>query len=159
MQEIQIERASYSPELAVELGQLNMHLTDVSEGSPVPEDLLRVGTESPFAVQLTARARDTLIGAASLTQLAGLNHRDAWLNDFVVNPDWRSTGVAEALREGWNNWAQERSIDRLLFTSGWGKVAAHKFYQRHGASIINPQGGKTAFFNMPIPRESTEGDK
>jgi len=159
MNRIDVWRARYHQELASELGQLNVHLTDQATGEPIPEDLLRVGTDSSNAVLLVARTPGRLVGAASLTQLAGMNNYDAWLNDFVVAPDWRGTGVAGALREEWNEWARERGVDRLLFTSGWAKKAAHNFYLRHGGVILNPEGGKTAFFNMPIPEKIIEGEE
>ncbi|MBP7807411.1 GNAT family N-acetyltransferase [Candidatus Saccharibacteria bacterium] len=159
MSEFSVERASYSTDMAAQLGRLNVHLTDGAAGTSVPEDLLRVGTDSPYAVQLVARQREQIIGAASLTQLTGMNNYDAWLNDFVVAPDWRGSGVADAIRDGWNEWTRERGVQRLLFTSGWAKQAAHRFYLRHGGLILNPEGGKTAFFNMPIPGEPAEGEK
>lgn len=148
--ELVVIRADFSPELAIELGQLTLYLADSVNGDPIAESNLRVGTDSPSAEQLIARQGSKLLGAATLTQIGGLLTRKAWLEDFVVTPEARGLGAADALADEWERWCQERDITTLMFTSGWHREAAHKFYLRRGAVILNQPGDKTAFFNYPI---------
>ncbi len=152
--ELVVVRADFSPELAAELGQLTLHLTDSVYGDPISESNLRVATDSQTGEQLIAKQGDNLLGAATLTQIGGLLTRKAWLEDFVVAPEARGQGVADAIADEWEKWCQERDITTLMFTSGWHREAAHRFYLRRGAFILNSSDDKTALFNYPINRGS-----
>lgn len=152
-EQIIVERATYSDRLATDLGQLSVFLSDGATGDAV-EEKLRMNTESPTIEQLVAYKGDQLVGAATLTQIGGIMPiNKAWLEDFVVHADVRGQGVADTIADEWEAWSRERDISMLLFTSGWARTAAHAFYLRRGAKILNDNNDVTAFFNYPIPKE------
>lgn len=155
--EFNIERAAFSVELAADLGRITIHLDNASDGQAMNETKLKMTTDSLTAVQLVAREGSEVVGAATLTQLGGLMPNDkAWLEDFVVVPEVRGKGVADAIADEWEEWCQEREITTLMFTSGWNREAAHRFYLRRGSFILNNPTDKTAFFNYPIPAERSK---
>lgn len=153
--ELVLERVSlYTPELAAQLGELMIDLSEKASGQPTPEEKLRLNIESPSVLQLVVFAGDQAVGSSVITKLGGTTDgpSNGWLNDVVLHPDSRGKGVADLMADEWEAWCREENIDRLLFTSAWYRQPAHRFYLRRGAFIINnhPED-KTAFFNYPIP--------
>lgn len=141
----------YDNDLTAALGGLLLHLSDRADGAPISEAKLRSQIESPSVEQIIAHASTRLLDAATLTQLGGLMPTNkGWLEDFVVAPEARGLGVADAIADEWEDWARQREITTIMFTSGWDREAAHKFYLRRGAVILNDKNDKTAFFNYPI---------
>ncbi len=152
---VAVERVErYSSGLGQVLGRSLVHLTGETDTEPIPEAKLRFNIDNPGAEQLIAVSNTQILGAATLTQLGGLMpHAKAWLEDFFVVPEARGKGVADALADEWEAWCREREITTLMFTSGWHREAAHRFYKRRGAVILNTPSDRTAFFNYPVPLE------
>lgn len=60
--------------------------------------------------------------------------RRAWVEDLAVHPERRSEGVGKRLLDAAKAWARERGATHLELDSGVGRVDAHRFYEREGAS-------------------------
>lgn len=150
--EIQIIRVDrYTDELASAIGDLTVHLT---ERAAIDCERLEFSISSPSVEQFVAVMGERVVGASTLTELGGLlaGPRNAWLSDVVTHPEARGTGTADQMADEWEDWSREREIGALLFTSGWNREAAHRFYRKRGAYIINEHtDDKTAFWNYPIP--------
>ena len=58
--------------------------------------------------------------------------RRAWVEDLVVGPHRRSTGVGKALLDAAKDWARERGATHLELDSGDARKDAHRFYEREG---------------------------
>jgi GNAT superfamily N-acetyltransferase len=58
----------------------------------------------------------------------------AWVEDLAVAPAHRSAGIGKALLDAAKAWAREHGADHLELDSGDGRVDAHRFYRREGAS-------------------------
>lgn len=126
----------YSSQDAAMLGQLLAHLSSRFTGEPVPKQSLTTIIDSSSHALLTARTPDgTIIGCATLSIILGISSgRCAQLEDFVVSPDYRGQGVADLLWNNLINWCKHQHITKLNFTSNPTRIAAHKFYKKHGAA-------------------------
>jgi len=58
----------------------------------------------------------------------------AWVEDLAVHPDRRSEGLGKRLLDAAKAWARERGATHLELDSGVGRLDAHRFYEREGAS-------------------------
>lgn len=151
---VYIERAEvYNTDLAEGLGKLLTHLSSSFHGEPVPEDVLRPIIEGSDSEQILAYSEAGLVGSSVLSIRRGNKPPGVklWLEDFVVDPDYRGEGVANLLADEWESWGREKGAREIGFTSSWGKVAAHRFYLRRGAVILNSPPDQTAVFRYPIP--------
>ena len=63
-----------------------------------------------------------------------------WVEDFAVDPDWRSRGVGRALLRAMRGWAHERGATHLELDSACARIDAHRFYEREGGD-----GGSRSF--------------
>ena len=130
------ELTSYSSDDAARIGQLLPHLSDKFDDSPISQDLLSTIIDSPLHAQLVARAGGEIIGLATLSIIFGIGAgRNAWLDDFVVSPDARGSGVADTLGNAMIDWCATNQAKSLNFTSKPSREAAHRFYSKHGAEI------------------------
>lgn len=137
----------YSPADAVALGGLMPYLSDKFDGSPVPEALLRDIIASPYHDQLVARdEQGAIIGTATLTVTMGAAvGRNAWLEDFVVDPTVQGGGIGSQLWDAMIDWCRTHGVHKLGFTSNPTRTAAHAFYLKRGAEIRD-----TSYFKKEI---------
>ena len=98
---------------------------------------------SPYHDLLLAESDDgQILGMASLSVVMGAGiKKNAYLEDFVTAASARGQGVGTALWEEMLVWAKEKGCERLEFTSGHGREAAHRFYLKKGAEVYD-----TTFF-------------
>lgn len=138
---------SYSDEDAAALGRLMPHLSDSFDGSPVVEELLRDIIASPYHEQLVARDETgRIVGTATLTITMGAAiGRNAWLEDFVVDPTAQGGGIGSRLWGAMLDWCRSHSAHKLGFTSNPTRTAAHAFYLRRGAVIRD-----TSYFKKDV---------
>lgn len=54
------------------------------------------------------------------------------IEDVVVAPDWRASGVGRRLLEGAEAWARRRGMSRLQLLADEDNAAAQGFYAHHG---------------------------
>lgn len=130
------ELTSYTDEDATQIGKVLPHLSDTFDGQPIPESRLKAIIDSPSHAQLVARVNDEIVGIASLSLIMGAGSGyTVWLEDFVVSPEARGTGVADKLWDAMIDWCKQKQAKALNFTSRSSRVAAHRFYEKHGATI------------------------
>ena len=129
--------STYSDQDAIAIGQLMLHLSDSFDGSPVSKALLSDIIASPYHEQLVARdEQGTIIGTATLTVTMGAGvGRNAWLEDFVVDPTIQGAGIGSRLWDAMIVWCREHGVRKLGFTSNPRRTAAHTFYLKRGAII------------------------
>ncbi len=87
----------------------------------------------PRAVVLLAEADDGAIAGLCSVSLDLRSMRfgqRAWVEDLVVDPGRRSTGVGKALLDAAKAWARERGATHLELDSGDARTEAHRFYER-----------------------------
>jgi GNAT superfamily N-acetyltransferase len=58
--------------------------------------------------------------------------RRCFVEDLVVLPDQRSTGVGAQLLEAACDWGRKHGCDHLQLNSGNGRADAHRFYKANG---------------------------
>lgn len=139
--------STYSDQDAIAIGQLMLHLSDSFDGSPVPKALLSDIIASPYHEQLVARdEQGAIIGTATLTVTMGAGvGRNAWLEDFVVDPTIQGAGIGSRLWDAMIIWCREHGVRKLGFTSNPRRAAAHTFYLKRGAVIRD-----TSYFKKTI---------
>lgn len=130
---------AYSKDDAAMLGTLLTYLSSRFDSSPASEELITAIIESPSHDLFVARLQNgTVVGLATLSAVFGVSSgRAAYLEDFVVSPEYRGHGVADLLWAHLLEWCKKRGITKLVFTSKPEKAAAHRFYLKHGAKIRN----------------------
>lgn len=127
----------YAHQDAIEIGNLLPHLDASADGQPLSEQMLRDIIASPYHDQLVARNENSqIVGIATLSITMGtFASRSAYLEDFVVDPRSRGTGVSDLIWNAMIDWCQEKNAHQLGFTSRPSRTAAQEFYLKHGATI------------------------
>lgn len=127
----------FSEKDAAEIGRLLPYLSTSFSSDPVSEELLRSIIESPYHDQLVARNESgDIIGAATLSVIYGAGAgRNAWLDDFVVDPNIQGAGIGSQLWDAMIEWCKTHHAGKLGFTSNPSRAAAHAFYLKRGAII------------------------
>lgn len=139
----------YTPEIAAELGELMLGLSDSVSGEPIAEGHLRAIIGSPDHDQFVAEIDGRVVGAAALSHIRGTLGGKAYLEDFVTSNDARGKGVGHLLWVAMENWCLSRGITVMDFTSSHAREEAHRFYFAHGAVIRN----ETAPFRVIFTKE------
>lgn len=137
----------YSGDDAADIGRLLPHLSDKFTAALVDRQLLTDIISSPYHDQLVARdANGRIVGAATLTATYGPGAgKNAWLEDFVVDPSVRGAGIGSKLWDAAVDWCRAQGASKLGFTSNPSRVAAHAFYIKNGAVIRD-----TSYFKKDI---------
>lgn len=60
--------------------------------------------------------------------------RRAWVEDLAVDPGRRSSGLGKGLLDAAKAWAREHGATHLELDSGFGRLDAHRFYEREAPS-------------------------
>ncbi|GEM_PF-1668499 len=138
MTELSIETLhTYSEQDAKELGFLMKSLSERYDGHPIDQELLQAIITSPDADQLVARLKGRIVGAATLSTVMGpIAGRVGYLNDFVTDAEVQGQGIGSRLWGEVERWCVERNVP-LIFTSRESRQAAHAFYERQGAEIVD----------------------
>lgn len=111
------------------LGALLPHLS-----SARPPDLaeLRRAIRSDATTLLFARIDGTIVGTLSLVVFAVPTGKRAWIEDVVVDPEFRERGVAQALVSEAVRRAGAASCRTVDLTSRPDRQAANRLYERLG---------------------------
>ncbi len=139
----------YTPEVARQLGELTMFLSEDCTGKPVPEDLLRGIIESNSSEQLVATVAGRIVGAAILNHIRGITGEQAYLVDFVAHEDLRGEGVGYMLWEKMAEWCLGRSLGSMAFTSNYEDAAANMFYRLQDVQACTRSVPRRVFFTKP----------
>jgi GNAT superfamily N-acetyltransferase len=136
MNEVTVERlTTYDEGDSTELGRLMTYLSDKCSGAPIPREVIEAVITSEHHDQIVARCHDRIVGAATVSLVMNIARGNmGYLEAFVVDPSMRGRGVADAIWTELMSWCRERGV-RLEFTSNDARLAAHKFYHAHGATI------------------------
>ena len=139
--------SEYTPEMADAVRKLLIELSrSGKDKGEIPEEWFRDIIESPWHDLIIAEEDGKLIGMAAASIMMGPGIRkNAYLEDFVVTSAARGKGVSGLLWDELLKWAREKKAQRLEFTCGAGRDAAHAFYHKHGAEIY-----ETDFFRLEL---------
>lgn len=138
----------YTPEIAARVRELLIQLSRSSKDKgEIPEAWFNDIIDSPWHDLIVALDdADKIIGMISLTVTMGPGiHKNAYLEDFVVDASVRAGGVGSALWDEMLKWAKEKGCERVEFTCGNGREVAQAFYKKHGAEIYD-----TNFFRVEL---------
>lgn len=138
----------YTPEIATRVRELLIQLSrSGKDKGEIPEAWFNDIINSPWHDLIVALDdADKIIGMISLTVTMGPGiHKNAYLEDFVVDTSVRAGGVGSALWDEMLKWAKEKGCERVEFTCGNGREVAQAFYKKHGAEIYD-----TNFFRVEL---------
>ena len=122
-------------QLAALLGALFAQEADFTPDRPRQEEGLRLIINSPSTgVILVARIDDEIAGMVSLlfTVSTAQGAAACWLEDMIVHPDQRGSGLGSRLLQQAIGYARERGCARLTLLTDRVNIAAQRFYARHG---------------------------
>jgi GNAT superfamily N-acetyltransferase len=91
---------------------------------------------APESVVLVAEDGDRMVGfcSAYMTIESVRFGRRCWVEELAVDPERRSEGIGAGLLRAARQWAAERGASHLKLDSAIGRVDAHRFYEREGAT-------------------------
>lgn len=95
------------------------------------EDSLRL----PFALMLTAKCGETVVGYCCLYQMVD----EGEIINVAIAPDWRGQGVGLKMLEHFLNLGKERGIARFLLDVRVSNLPAQRLYEKAGFAIIARQ--------------------
>ncbi|MFJ9821386.1 GNAT family N-acetyltransferase [Streptomyces sp. NPDC101151] len=114
------------------LGQLRPALTPHAYG-----ELLAKGSAQGLRYLLAYGNDGTPLGAAGWRVLTTSRGRILMLEDLVTDQAARSSGVGAALMTAVRDIGRSANCVALELDSGVGNAAAHRFYFRHGMSVLS----------------------
>ena len=85
---------------------------------------------------LVARRDGEAIAMVSLlfSISTALGGRVAWLEDMIVQPDWRGRGIGSTLLKHAVDHCRSEGLKRITLLTDGHNLAAQRFYQKHGFS-------------------------
>lgn len=138
----------YTPETATRIRELLIQLSrSGKDRGEIPREWFDELIASPSHDMLLAIDDNNRIqGIATVSVIMGpIVRKNAYLEDFVTDESVRGQGVGSQLWEAILQWSLAHGCHELNFTSGHGREAAWKFYQKKGAEIYD-----TNFFKKSI---------
>ena len=137
----------YTPESASRIRELMTQLSRSGKdrGEIAKEWLEEIITSPYHDILIATDDSGKIIGIASLSIIVNLRDKKAYLEDFVTDTTLRGQGIGSALWDAMLDWAREKGCTELIFTSGYDREAAHRFYLSHDAKIYD-----TAFFRKTL---------
>jgi GNAT superfamily N-acetyltransferase len=136
----------YSKDLSIGVGKLMPTLSPKLSDQPISSEILKDIINSPYHGLFVAFSDSEIVGVAVLSIVMGIDiGRNAYLESFVVSPDFQGQGISGKIWDEMIKWAQAHDCKKLEFTSRPKRERATAFYQKHGA-VIYP----TNFFRVVI---------
>ena len=138
---------NYTSESAARIREL---MTQLSRSGKDRGEITKEGLEeiiaSPYHdILIATDDSGKIIGIASLSIIVNLRDKKAYLEDFVTDTTLRGQGIGSALWDAMLDWSRRKGCTELIFTSGYDREAAHRFYLSHDAKIYD-----TAFFRKTL---------
>ena len=132
-----IERATLDdvPQLVDLITLLFTHEADFTPDRDKQERGLRLIIESAHVgVILAAHEGCEIVGMVSLlfTISTAEGGPVCWLEDMVVRPDWRGSGLGSRLLQHAIDWARSQGFSRITLLTDKVNSGAIRFYGRHG---------------------------
>ena len=127
------------PALALLLGRLFRMEKDFNASVKAQERGLALVLASPQAVLKTAWYDQRLIGMASgqLVVSTSEGAPSAWIEDVIVEDEFRGQGVGSLLLGSLEAWAAEKGATRLQLVADLDNARALKFYKGRGWKPTN----------------------
>jgi GNAT superfamily N-acetyltransferase len=125
-------------DIAVLSDLLSVLFSQEVEFTPKPEvqqkGLTRIITDPRVGTVLIAREADHIVGMVNLlfTISTALGERVALLEDMVVSPEVRGTGIGAKLLSEAISLARERGCKRITLLTDRSNEAAQRFYAKQG---------------------------
>lgn len=137
----------YTPESASRIRELMTQLSrSGKDRGEITKEWLEEIIASPYHdILIATDDSGKIIGIASLSIIVNLRDKKAYLEDFVTDTTLRGQGIGSALWDAMLDWARAKDCTELIFTSGYDREAAHRFYLSHDAKIYD-----TAFFRKTL---------
>lgn len=98
---------------------------------------------------ITENAKDIILVAEYGTEVIGYIHgspyellyMDLLINvlGFVVKEKYRNNGIGNELMNNLEQWAKKNGYSGIRLSTGFDRLNAHRFYQRHGFINIKKQ--------------------
>ena len=101
---------------------------------PTPDDLIKM-IEAPHTIIFLARYPDRdgdIVGTATLATFRTPTGVHGWIEDVVVDQNFRSKGIGKALTEVCLQKAREMGLREVNLSSNPSRAAANKLYQSMG---------------------------
>jgi GNAT superfamily N-acetyltransferase len=136
---IKIERLKKLSDVDIDnINRILPNLTEHYDGRLINQKDLRKIIASPLHEQFVARnEQGRIVGMATLSEIISIYYGSvAYLEDFFVVADAGGKGIGSQIWREMLEWCHERGIKRLEFTCRKERVAAHKFYLKHGCEIV-----------------------
>jgi GNAT superfamily N-acetyltransferase len=94
-----------------------------------------------------ARVDGKVVGMVGLlyTVSTAEGGRVAWLEDFILDPEWRGKGIGTKLLRHVILYARQRHFKRIALLTDWNNLKAARIYQREGFC-----GSKMIPFRLPL---------
>ena len=125
---------------AHQISRLCLQLGYKSEEEALRERLSVLLPQADQAVYIAWSQENEVIG---WIQVCEVNHlmedRFAEVVGLVVADKWRNQGVGALLMETAENWARQKSLNRIWIRSNVKREKAHNFYKRLGYKEIKKQ--------------------
>ena len=127
----------YDVELAEAMGRLRQQLSARHDGSAIVREKIEELIESPYHDILIASDDGTVVGMAIVSIVMATLDRNVYMEDLVVDKEYRGKGVGGQLLDAVKEWGKVHGCRRLEFTSSSRekKEGAKGFYESHGAEI------------------------
>lgn len=126
------------------ISQLSPHLV-----APESATLARIVAD-PHTTLFVATADDDseyIIGVLTLVCYEVASGHKAWIEDVVVDANYRGRGVGEALVRAATEYAHFRGVERVMLTSSPHREAARALYRKIGFEEV-----KTSVFALKTDR-------
>lgn len=133
---LRIERCTHAGEELVEAWRLLMPQLNPNHRPPSQSELAEIlaggATELFAARELTT---GSFVGALALVVFTTPTATHAWIEDVVVDREWRGRGIGEALTRAALERARERGAHCVDLTSRPAREEANRLYQRLGFKL------------------------
>lgn len=126
--------------------------TEFETPSPVPEILasrLQTLLATPTTFALLAGGPDSPnsgLAVVTLRSNVWYDGQVALLDELYVVPELRGNGIGSKLIEELLRMAESDGFDLIEINVDEADVDAHRFYARHGFSLVEPTTGERAFY-------------
>ena len=133
------ELTEHSIEDAIVIGGLMHQLDPAFSNEPMSRETFEEISTSPHHGLLGAYIGDALVGTATMTKVLEPAISYGFMGGFVIDETRRGQGIAQALWGEMGAWCRRHNLDFFLFHTEPEREAAIKFYQKMGATLLDPQ--------------------
>ena len=126
-----IEVTHYKPGIEIAINFLLQQLTG-KEGSVTPRQIEEIVLSPNSHLFIAENEASVCMGMISIGIYVTPTGRKAWIEDVVVDENFRGQGVGEALTRFAINVANEKNAEAIMLTSQPTRASANRLYRRVG---------------------------